>query len=598
MKGALITPEPLAAKVGAGILEQGGNIFDASVAAAFVQGVTNPLVCGVGGSSLILLHHGPSGESLLIDGSCIVGSKVGGNGSRSYQYGYRSITVPGMVKSAWKVYQKFGSGNLSWADLLEPARRLARDGFVVEPYLAEQWQLDQVNSKPKTQIYPTLEEKWSAAAEAQALFGRPKRVGDRFFQDDYSKTLHRLAKQGADDFYQGTLYEDIILDMEEYGGLFTREDLRHYEAVDLAPVSGSYRGFEIRTAVGGSSTGLQVLFMLKILDAFDLKSMSPDSPDYIDLLSRVMKAGYREHAPLLGDPPFSAALTLLTRLVSQGRAGYLQRRIRRARREDEDEQYRGLGVGPGPGGGGPESGRGPEGGGGSGYDAGYGSGYGAGYGAGYGSGMAAARRREAGGRGRRQRQRLYGAQDIDPEQLELDYLNAGATHLSAMDEEGSMVSWTQSLGTVGGAGVVTTGLGFLYNNITSQFHPDPYRWDSLLAGKRGGGGAPLLVLRNGRPVMAIGCAGGGRLMPTAVLQVMINIIDHGMTAEQAVSAPRFHAEDNDVLFLEPAYEAATAEALREKGYQVVQTQGGMKSRVEVVTADQDTGVFSAGSDPR
>lgn len=527
MKGMVVAPEPLAAAAGARILGKGGNAVDAAVAAAFAQGVVNPMLCGIGGSGLLFVHHGPAHRTFLIDCSCTIGSlptpdywpSEARGRSEAYgryilqneenQMGYRSVMIPGIVKGAWEAVSRYGSGQVSWAEVLEPAIALAQDGFEVYPYIAGFWKHGE--DKPG---YPSLARKMALSPAAAALYGKPRSTGDRFVQAEYGRTLARLAAHGGEEFYQGAVAAEIARDFTANGALIDPADIAGYEAPESDPVSGYYRGYEIRAAVSGSSSSPQLISMLQILEGFDLKSLGHNSPAYIDLVARAMRASFVDHLQLKCDPPFSVAQALLRRFLSPERARYWQERIR-------SEQVDGT--------------RGATG------------------------------------------------------------LGADTTHVSVIDEEGSAVSWTHTIGSLAGSGVLTPGLGFLYNNFLGHFNPVPGHWDSILPGKRGGGGSPLLIYKDGKLVMAIGAPGGSRIF-TAVLQSIINLIDHGMSMQEAVSAPRLHSEEDRLLFLEPEIPEVTAQELQRKGYQVERSR--YMSRVQAVLVDPASGAFTAGADPR
>jgi gamma-glutamyltranspeptidase / glutathione hydrolase len=155
------------------------------------------------------------------------------------------------------------------------------------------------------------------------------------------------------------------------------------------------------------------------------------------------------------------------------------------------------------------------------------------------------------------------------------------------------VSITHSIGSVTGAGVITPGLGFFYNNFLGHFNPEPGHHDSIVPGKRGGGGCPTIVFREGRPVLAIGSSGGSRLV-SAVFQSLLNVFVHGMDPQEAVNAPRFHCEEDGRLYLEPTIPPATAEALRRMGYEI-ETASYMGCNQAVLISDRS---LTGGSDPR
>ena len=490
MSGLVNAPEPLAIKVGQEVLDKGGNAFDAAVAAVFVQGVANPMQCGIGGTGLFQLHHGPTQETLLLDCSCTMGS-ARLPGVDNHQYGYQSIMIPGVVKGLWDVFRRFGSGKISWAELIEPAEVLASTGFVVEKYLASQW----------AHITCPLSEDASS-------FSRPRRLGERLIQEDYGSSLRRVARSGADDFYSGTMSNDISLDMEENGGILVWDDLQQYTTADVAPIHGSYRGFEVCAGVSGSFSSAQVLAMLQIVEGFDLRSMDVNDPEYMDILVQAMRAGFIDYLPLRGDPPFTVALHMLAQLTSPDRSQFWQERITSGLRAKVDStNYQGSS--------------------------------------------------QVSSQGSSQGSKASVA-------------GFGATHLCVADNKGSVVSWTHGIGGLCGSGVITPGLGFLYNNYASRFNWTPGHWDSVARGKRGGEGVPLLLFENGKPYMAIGGVGGERAI-TAVLQVIVNVVDHKMPLAEAIAAPRLHMERNGEVCLEPGLPEASVEGLQSLGYCVNNT---------------------------
>jgi gamma-glutamyltranspeptidase/glutathione hydrolase len=165
--------------------------------------------------------------------------------------------------------------------------------------------------------------------------------------------------------------------------------------------------------------------------------------------------------------------------------------------------------------------------------------------------------------------------------------------VTAADSDHNVVAITHSIGSITGAGVMTPALGFLYNNFLGHFNPRPGYRDSIVAGKRVGGGCPTIVFRNGRPIFAIGSSGGSRLI-SAVFQTILNVFVHRMDPQSAVGAPRFHCEQDGRLYLEPTFPPATVEALRRRGYEIIPAHY-MGCNQAVHMAD---GGLAGGSDPR
>lgn len=529
----IVCPEPPAAGAGEEVFAAGGNAIDAAVAAAFVQGVTNPLLCGIGGTGLIYYHDRARRESVAINGEVSIGSEpvpahwpdeflgraetIGRYMLRSEanQVGYQSAMAPGFVKACAEAHRRFGSGNLSWPELLEPAIRLARDGFLVYPYIAAFWAgnagSDATDARPG---YPGLGIKLDATPDAREIYLKPGGAsyltGDRIIQSDYAATLQQLADAGADDFYNGEIAAMTAADFADHEGLFTAGDLKDYTTFDQPTLRASYRGHEITTPAPPSS-GVQLIEMLNILQHFDPLAMGHNSAGYVDLLARIQRAGFSDNAQLKGIA-IEDGLRFAETITSEGHA------------------------------------------------------------------RAWAERMDAGDRV------IVRGGAIDP----------GTTHVTAIDSQRNVVSFTHSIGSLAGSGVVTPGLGFLWNNFLGHFNPLPGRPDSIIPGRRLGGLLPVIVFRDGEPYIGAGAPGGSRII-TAVMQALINVMDHGMDMATAVSAPRFHSEEEQLLYLEPRFPEQTAEALRGLGNDVQRST--YMARVQAVRINA-AGELEAGADPR
>lgn len=167
------------------------------------------------------------------------------------------------------------------------------------------------------------------------------------------------------------------------------------------------------------------------------------------------------------------------------------------------------------------------------------------------------------------------------------------THMSVCDGAGGFASITHSIGSICGAGVMTPRLGFLYNNLVGHFNVLRGFHDSIEPGKRFGGGCPTIVFRDGKPWMAIGSSGGPRLI-SAVFQTILNVQEFGMDLQEAVAAPRVHAEQGKRIYVEPAIGETAGDELERRGYEVVQTDYMGCNQAVIKSGD----TFEVGSDPR
>ncbi len=315
----VVCPEIQAAEIGGAVFANGGNAADAAVATAFAQTVANPLMCSLSGTA-ILLHTDFEANHAVINGEAAIGSRpvpedwvetLSGRSeaigrylipSEDNQIGPSSVMTPGMVAACDRLYRMFGSGRLSWRQLIDPSVRLAETGFQVDPQLADSWERNLTSSSPG---YPSVEEKFRRDPVALDIFmkagGAPYSVGDRFCQKVLAGTLDQLAETGADDFYRGEIGAVMAADLERRGSLVADADLKAYEAVDQDPIEGRFRDFSLVTTPP-PSPGVQVLEMLAIVDALDCDLGKIDGAEGIDLVAKVMRAGFVDNRDIKSVP--------------------------------------------------------------------------------------------------------------------------------------------------------------------------------------------------------------------------------------------------------------------------------------------------------
>lgn len=339
MRGMVVCPEPLAAEVGAAMLGRGGNAMDAAVGAAFAQCVVDPLHCGIAGVGVLTARAAVSGEVFcvrfwgpigslassdmfaaeLIEGTPGTRPKVRGHRNRA---GYQSVVVPGFVRGMAEGFRRLGSGRLAWAQLLAPAAKLARDGFVVDQYVecylaTDGLNLDEVSAHERLRATP-------ASAQIYLKDDRPYRAGELLAQRDLASTLDRLADAGADDFYEGKIAAVIAADFATHGGLFTADDLARYRPLLSEPLWGTYRDFTLASDPPPGS-GALVIELLNILEDIDLEAMGWNSPRYQDTLARAMRYVFADRLRYMADPRFYPVPVEM--LTSKDYAAEIRRRV-------------------------------------------------------------------------------------------------------------------------------------------------------------------------------------------------------------------------------------------------------------------------------
>jgi len=300
--GIVSSTKQLASEIGVGVMKRGGNAVDASIAVAFALAVLHPVAGNLGGGGFMLIRladgrttaidyreTAPAAASreMYLDQS---GSLIKGEGSSTV--GYRAAGVPGTIAGMELALKKYGSGKLTWAQLIEPARRLARNGFRVNTALAHS-----LRTSDKLGLYE----------DSRRIFlgnGKFYVAGDVLIQRELARTLARLQRYGPREFYEGRTARLIASDMKAQGGLMTLADLRGYGVKERVPLRGTYRGHEIISMPPPSSGGAVLIEMLNILEGYDLKSMGWNSSASLHLLTEAMRRAFADRAEYMGDTDF------------------------------------------------------------------------------------------------------------------------------------------------------------------------------------------------------------------------------------------------------------------------------------------------------
>jgi gamma-glutamyltranspeptidase / glutathione hydrolase len=300
--GMVVAQEALAARIGADILQRGGNAVDAAVATAFALAVTYPRAGNIGGGGFMVIHRADGqggGEDTTIDyretAPAAINSKsfLDAQGNADPQKSRDSalaIGVPGTVAGLALAAQKYGSGKFALADLIMPAVALARDGIAIADDTADSLPID----RPRLARWP------SSARIFLKPDGNALAPGDRVLQPDLADTLLAIAQQGPQAFYEGEIAKKIAAAVQTAGGVMTADDLKNYRAIERAPVRGTYRGFDIISMPPPSSGGVALIEMLNILEGYDLAHDEPIQALF--LIVEAMKRAYADRAYFLGDP--------------------------------------------------------------------------------------------------------------------------------------------------------------------------------------------------------------------------------------------------------------------------------------------------------
>ena len=526
--GIVTSRSMIASEVGINIMKRGGNAVDAAVATAFALAVTYPSAGNIGGGGFMLIR--------LADGTIAVNDHrevapqkatrdmyLGADGepvrelSRST---HLAVGVPGSVAGLLDALEKYG--NLPREAVLEPAIRLAREGFRLPDDIA-------------LQIKGRLAD-LSRFPAGRDLFqksdGNAYVASDVFIQANLARTLKRISELGTAGFYKGVTAELLVAEMERHGGLITLEDLKNYRSIWREPIRGTYRGYEIASMPPPSSGGILLVMMLNMLEQFDLRAMGSGSPALIHHVVEAERRAYADRAQHLGDSDFYPVP--IATLVSKEYA--------RFRFQDF------------------------------------------------------------------QPSKASPSESIEAGQIPFESLET--THLSTMDAQGNAVALTTTLNGGYGARIVVEGAGFLLNNEMDDFSAKPNTMNmyqllgreanSIAPGKRMlSSMTPTIVSKEGEVVLVTGSPGGSTII-TTVLQVVSNVIDHGMGLSDAVAHPRFHHQwlPDSILVEKKGFSSDVIRVLQEMGHRKprVMTYGrGIGDANSIMRVDDE---LRGVSDPR
>ena len=322
--GMVVAQEARAARIGVAVLERGGNAVDAAVATGFALAVTYPRAGNIGGGGYMVIHFAnrPKGpRDVAIDyretapkaatRDMFLDEKGNADQRRSRDSAL-AIGVPGTVAGLALAHRRFGSGRLTLAELMEPAIKLAREGFVIEDDLAD--------ALPRATARLS---RWPASQKVFFRDGRALAGGDRLVQRDLADTLEAIARQGPQAFYTGPIAQKIAAAVQAAGGIMTASDLKEYQPHVRRPVRGQYRGHEIVSMPPSSSGGVVLIQMLNILEGYKLSDL--DEPSRLHLMIEAMRRAYADRAAYLGDPAVVSAP--LSRLMSKRYAATLRSSI-------------------------------------------------------------------------------------------------------------------------------------------------------------------------------------------------------------------------------------------------------------------------------
>ena len=561
--GVVTTSEPIAAEVGAEILRHGGNAIDAAVAVQGALAVIEPQSSGIGGGGFMMIHLAEENETFVLDSRERAPAAANpemfltsSDPNAAFSFDIRStsgigVGVPGTVLGIAEALERWGT--ISLAQALAPAIELAENGFPVSARFVTSAGSARLDSEPGNPAY-------DLARSIYRPGGAAPNEGDILKIPTLARTLRMIAEAGPAAFYTGPVAEAIVAtqrnaraqadpaDRAKLVGRMTLEDLANYETAVRRPVTGKYRGFEVVSMPPPSSGGLTLIHMLNLLERFPIgdesKGFGFGQTRTLNVMLEAMRLAFADRALWMGDDDF-------VEVPGRGLLSHDYSDLRGALIDPDSRQPVILADDPRP------------------FDT-----------AGH----------EKGGT-----QLAAGIPNDDE--------GRNTTHFTVIDRHGNIVTYTSTIESAWGTGLVVPGFGFLLNNELTDFNarpafnPDPKNFnpganDAAPNKRPRSSMAPTMVFKGKRPLAAYGSPGGSSIINT-VLSVTLNLIDHDQSIDEAIANPRLTASSpTGSAFLEEGFNPDVVQALRDLGHDTV-VGAFVQGSVQAVVVGRDKRQFGA-----
>lgn len=554
--GMVCAGHPLAAQAGVAVLQKGGNAVDAAIATAAALNVVEPLMSGIGGDGFIMTYRAEDDSLRVCNGT---GAAPYAATPERYRAGIPmkgilSVSVPGLLNAWLDAHAAYG--RLSLSEALGPAIALAGDGFPVTHYLSAAIAGDALLCE-----FPT-----SRAIFTRDGSGEPLRPGDILTQTDLARTLSAIAEQGRDVFYRGEIGAAVVRFSEAQGGLLTMADLNDGAARWQEPIRADYGDYTVYEAPPNSS-GHILLQELNVIRQYDMAALGFGSAESIHLMVEAKKLAFADREAYVADPDY----------IEVPLEGMLAAEYARERAAGIDPERAAAKVSAGD----------PW-------------------------------RYQTAGRGRTPAEAGVGAGRRGPRSERED-----TTCFVVADREGNAVCQLQSIQSGWGSSLVAGDTGILLNNRMTYWHLDPNHVDCLQPGKRVRHTMnPVMVFRraaasdngstmSGRRLTYVLGTPGADCQVQTNMQIITNLVDYGMTVQEAVEAPRWkHVGDGtestiphtaaERLLMESRFDPVAVRRLRGMGHPVQQLDAwdGVTGREMALYIAPDTGAIHGAADPR
>jgi gamma-glutamyltranspeptidase/glutathione hydrolase len=540
--GVVAVSHPLAAAAGAKMLREGGNAIDAAAAIQFALNVVEPEFSGIGGGGFMMVHlakgKGGKGQTFVIEGREKAPAAANTdlfltspNGPpQSFNVASTSgqaVGVPGTLMVVATAVRRYGRKSL--AEVMQPAIELAENGFPVNFVLAAS-----IGPVPPPPPAPQPLLRTNLYEPTKSVFrpgGVPLKEGDLLVQRDLGRTLRLIAAQGPDVFYRGEIAQAIVAAQAQppalaggKPGVMTTQDLANYNIVIREPTIGKYRGYTIAAMSPPSSGGLTMIQALKMIERFPLGDASAGfgfgKANTLHVMTEAMRLAFADRAIWMGDEDYFDVPKrgLLNPQYVDQRADQisLTSRIATPALAGDPRGFENAGL-----------------------------------------------------------PRRTAVAMAEP----LSFPGGYTTHFSVVDHWGNVVSYTTTIEAGWGTGIMVPGYGFMLNNELTDFNfglnpirdangvvISPIGANDVEGGKRPRSSmTPAILFKGKEPIAAFGSPGGATII-SSVYNVMINLIDHGMTLKQAIEAPRISITSQTTIAREAGFEQSEIDKLIALGH--------------------------------
>ena len=559
--GLVTSGHPLASTAGMRVLLKGGNAVDASIAVLSTLNVVRPQMSGAGGNGFLTIYEKSSGRvySLNATGAAPKALRATDVKAEELNKGIKSGVVPGLLGGWIVALERFGS--LGLGELLAPAIDYAAAGHPIEESVTH-----------SIADHEALFRKFPSSRNMFLPHGRVPFPDEMHRMSGLASTFRKLAeaernalqrgksrgealRAAFDRFYKGDIGRDMVQFYRDNGGLFSAEDLNDYEPIWADPVHVNYRGYDVYTSPPTSRGGLEVTLQLNLIEGFDVKKMGHNSAEALHLIAECIKLAKADVYRFVADP--RTAHIPVAGLLSKEYAA----RRRRLIRPSMAMVYPAAGI--------PEN---PA---------------------------------TAVQRGNPQLPASHGRARF-PERI------SGPGHtdsFSVIDPWGNVVACTPTHGSAFGTGVVVGNTGLTFNNGTRIGSTSPYPGHVNYV--NGGqipllNNSPIIVLKDGQFVLALGTPGGETIGQTQ-FQALLNVLDFGMSIQEAVAAPRtalvadpnfYKAGSLVKIQVEERIAKSEIDKLLQLGHQIEPVSGYELGSMQGILVDLEKGTMAAGADPR